>query len=91
MHRSGIAETFDEARAGFQAARQELAAMRLEADYEASHRQRNGTAWKHRMHALALPLPTQRPEGIARCFCGEVVTNATLDAHISNAHRLTAA
>jgi hypothetical protein len=34
-HRSGIAETFDEARAGFQAAWQELAATRSKADYKA--------------------------------------------------------
>jgi hypothetical protein len=34
------------------------------------------------MHALALPLPAQRPEGIARCFCGEVVTSPTIDSHI---------
>jgi hypothetical protein len=90
-HRGGIAETFDEARAGFQAAWQELAATRSEADYKAWRRQRDWTAWKLRMHALALSLPTQRPDGIARCFCGEVVTNATMDAQISNAHRLTAA
>jgi hypothetical protein len=31
---------------------------------------RDWTAWKDRMHDLALPLPKQRPEGIARCICG---------------------
>ncbi len=31
------------------------------------------------MHRLALPLPTQRPDGNARCFCGEMVTIRTLD------------
>ena len=90
-HRGGTAETFDEARVGFQAAWQELAATRSEADYEAWRRQRDWTAWKYRMHDLALPLPTQRPEGIARCFCGEVVTNASPDAHVRTAHRLNAA
>jgi hypothetical protein len=40
------------------------------------------------MHDLALPLPTQRPEGIARCFCGEVVTNPVLESHIRSAHRM---
>jgi len=90
-HRGGIAETFDEARAAFQFAWQDLVATLSEADYEAWRRQRDWTTWKDRMHALALPLPMQRSEGVAHCFCGEVVTNATLDAHISNAHRLTAA
>lgn len=80
-HRSGIAETFDEARVGFQAAWQELAATRTEADYESWRRQRDWTAWKDRMHDLALPLPTQKLEGIARCFCGAVVSNRTIDAH----------
>jgi hypothetical protein len=82
-HCGGIAETFDEARDAF--------ATFSEADYEAWRRQRDWTAWKYRMHALALPLPTQRPEGVARCFCGEVVTNSTLDAHVHAAHRLNAA
>jgi hypothetical protein len=35
------------------------------------------TAWKDRMHDVALPLPTQRADGIARCFYGEVVTSRT--------------
>lgn len=90
-HRSGIAATFDAARAGFQAAWEALARTRTEADYEAWRRQRDWTAWKDQMHDLALPLPTQRAEGIARCFCGEVVTNRTLDAHVRTTHRLTAA
>ena len=90
-HRSGIAETFEEARAGFQAAWQELAATRTGADFEAWRRQRDWPAWKDRMHDLALPLPTQRPEGIARCFCGEVITNPTLHDHVRTAHHLTAA
>ncbi|RZN01686.1 hypothetical protein CWO91_33030 [Bradyrhizobium genosp. SA-3] len=90
-HRNGIAETFDAARTGFEAAWQELAATRSEADYEAWRRQRDWIAWIDRMHDLALPLPAQRPEGIARCFCGEVVTTPTLDSHIRTAHRLTAA
>jgi hypothetical protein len=67
--RSGVAETFDKARAGFQTAWQELAPTRTAADYEAWRRQRDWTAWKDQMQSLALPLPTQRTEGIARCFC----------------------
>jgi hypothetical protein len=68
-HRSGVAETFDEARTGFEAAWQKLSATWSEADYEARRRERDWTAWKDCMHRLALPLPTQRPNGIARCFC----------------------
>jgi hypothetical protein len=43
-HRSGIAETFNEARAGFEAAWQKLSATRSETDYEAWHRERDWTA-----------------------------------------------
>jgi hypothetical protein len=76
-HRSGIAETFEEARANFQTAWQELATTRTEAHYEAWRRQRDWMAWNERMHDLARPLPTQRRDGVARCFCGEVVSNRT--------------
>lgn len=54
-----------------------------EADYEAWRRQRDWPVWKDRMHGLALPLPTQRPQGSAWCFCGEVVTKRTIDSHIA--------
>lgn len=87
---SGIAETFDEARADFERAWRKLSATRTEANYEAWRRQRDWTAWKDRMHDLAMPLPTQRPEGVARCFCGEVVSTPTIDAHVRVVHRLTA-
>ena len=90
-HQSGIAETFHDARVAFRAAWADLEATLTEADYEVWRRQRDWADWRDRMHALALPLPTQRSEGIARCFCGEVVTTRTLDAHVRTAHRLTAA
>lgn len=88
-HRSGIVETFDGARGAFRAAWAGLEATLTEADYEAWRRQRDWGAWKERMHALALPLPTQRAEGIARCFCGDAVSIRTLDAHVRIAHSLT--
>ena len=52
-------------------------------------RQWDWTAWKDRMHDLALPRPTQRAEDIARCFCGDAVSIRTLDAHVRIAHSLT--
>jgi hypothetical protein len=56
----------------------ELAVTLTEADYETWRRQRDWTAWKDRMHDLALALLTQL-EGISRCFCGD----AQLDANRS--------
>ncbi|MBR0916523.1 hypothetical protein [Bradyrhizobium japonicum] len=88
QHRSGIIATFKEASDAFQRAWQELAASCTEADYEAWREQRDWTTWKHRMHDRALPLPTQRSEGAARCFCGAVITNPSLVSHIRAAHRL---
>ncbi|MGY8676912.1 hypothetical protein [Bradyrhizobium sp. CCGUVB23] len=38
------------------------------------------------MHELAMPLPTQRLDGTARCFCGDAITNATVGAHVRAAH-----
>ncbi|WP_051334952.1 hypothetical protein [Bradyrhizobium sp. Ai1a-2] len=87
QHRYGAAATFDDARAAFAQAWQRLAATRTEADYRAWRDSRDRTAWKYRMHDLHLPLPTQRPDGVARCFCGEVITSATMDNHVLGAHR----
>ncbi|WP_256441607.1 hypothetical protein [Bradyrhizobium sp. sGM-13] len=39
------------------------------------------------MHDARLPLPTQRPEGIAHCFCGQTITSVTLGQHVLAARR----
>ena len=68
-HRTGIAETFHHARVAFQRAWVELAATLAEANYEIWRRQRDWTAWKDRMHDLALPfLGTVNSYGIQRCL-----------------------
>jgi hypothetical protein len=59
------------------------AATRTEADYQAWRDQRDWTAWKYRMHDAHLPLPTQRRESITRCFCGEAISNGSIDRHVS--------
>ncbi|WP_152535619.1 hypothetical protein [Bradyrhizobium sp. Ai1a-2] len=87
QHRYGAAATFDDARAAFALAWQKLAATRTDADYQAWRDHRDWTMWKYRMHDLHLPLPTQRPDGVARCFCGEAITSATMDDHVLGAHR----
>ena len=87
QHRYGAAATFDDARAAFAQAWQTLAATRTEIDYQAWRDSRDRTAWKYRMHDQGLPLPTQRPDGVAQCFRGEVITIATVDDHVLAAHR----
>ena len=64
-----------------------LAATRTEADYQAWLDQRDWTAWKYRMRDARLPLPAERSEGITRCFCSEVITNATTGRHVRAVHR----
>jgi hypothetical protein len=84
---TGTADTFEEARDAFEKAWQQLAATRTEEHYEEWRWHRDSTAWKYRMHDEGLPLPTQRSDGIARCFCGEVITIKSVDEHIRAAHR----
>jgi hypothetical protein len=38
------------------------------------------------MHDEGLPLPTQRRDGRARCFCGAAIDNASLDRHVIEQH-----
>lgn len=71
-----VAATFEETRASFERAWQALSARCSEVDYQAQRDQREWTAWKYRMHDAALQLPTQLPDGFARCFCGEIATMA---------------
>jgi hypothetical protein len=48
---------------------------------------RDWTAWKDRMYDAQLLLPTERPDGIARFFCGETITSAATGTHVLAAHR----
>jgi hypothetical protein len=61
-----------------------------EESYELWRWSRDSTGWKYRMHDEGLPLPTQRSDGTARCFCGEVITTKSMDEHIRAAHRRVA-
>lgn len=84
---NGTGETFEEARSGFEQAWKKLAASRTEAHYELWRQNRDFHAWKDRMHDERLLLPTQRTSGIAHCFCGAEITNASVSKHIQTAHR----
>jgi hypothetical protein len=84
---NGTAETFEEARAGFEGAWNKLRPTRTDAHFELWRQSRDFHAWKNRMHEERLPLPTQQRSGQARCFCGEEITNSMVPAHIQSAHR----
>lgn len=84
---NGTGDTFEEARDGFEKAWNELAATRTEAHYEMWRNNRDWHAWKDRMNDNGLPLPTQKSEDLARCFCGAEITSASMFKHAQAAHR----
>jgi hypothetical protein len=84
---NGTAATFEDARDAFQRAWDRLAAKKTEAHFELWRRSLDFHAWKNRMHDEKMPMPTQRTDGRARCFCGEEITNASVEMHIHELHR----
>jgi hypothetical protein len=84
----GSADSFEEARAGFEKDWLKLSATRTEAHFELWRQSRDFNAWKNRMHAERLPLPTQRTSGQSRCFCGEpLASGLSMEKHVYAAHR----
>jgi hypothetical protein len=88
---SGTGATFEAARTGFEAAWRTFLPMRTEADFQAWRDQRKWTAWKYAMHDAGLKMPTQRPNGRSRCFCGLEIDIRGMDQHVRDAHRPVAA
>ncbi len=82
----GTAQTFDQARAEFEAAWLAYLPRCTEADFVENRRQRAFTAWKYRMHDTGTLLPTQLASGQSKCFCGAPLTIASVDSHIEQAH-----
>lgn len=85
--RAGTADTFPEARSGFEKDWAIFSAKRTEADYQEWRDHQDWAAWKYRMHDRGMPLPTQMTDGRARCFCGTEITTADTSEHIRIAHR----
>jgi hypothetical protein len=85
-HTEGTAETFEQARADFEAAWNEYLPKCTEADFEEYRRQEAWTAWKYAMHDAHLRLPTQFPEGHARCYCGATIDIQGTAPHVFAAH-----
>ncbi|SHH20073.1 hypothetical protein [Bradyrhizobium erythrophlei] len=85
-HVDGTAETFEQARADFEAAWREYLPKCSEADFEEYRRERARTAWKYRMWGKGCRMPTQSTDGRSRCFCGEPIDIAGVDQHVYAAH-----
>jgi hypothetical protein len=75
-HRDGTAETFEAARAAFEAAWQRILLTRTGADFQEWRDQRDFTARKYAMWERGERMPSQKPNSMMRCPCGE-----TFDSH----------
>ena len=83
----GIAATFDQARADFEAAWHAIQPKITEADYQEHRLQRASTAWKYAMHDDAgAKLPTAVSSGRSKCFCGAELTAQNISDHVLAAH-----
>jgi hypothetical protein len=67
----GTAATFDEARADFDVAWRIFSARRTEADYKARRDDRDWHARKRAMWEAGELLPSQKPNTMMRCPCGD--------------------
>jgi hypothetical protein len=71
-HQSGTAATFDQARADFEAAWCVFLSNRTEADFQAWRDARDWTARKYAMWERGERLPSQSPNSMMTCPCGEL-------------------
>ena len=74
---NGAAPTFDQARADFETAWQVFLSNRSESDFRAWRDQRDWTERKYVMWERGERMPTQKPNSLMRCPCGE-----TFDSHL---------
>jgi hypothetical protein len=82
----GTAETFEQARADFEAAWAEYLPRCAPADFEEHRRQCAWKAWKYTMHDTGTRPPTQLPSGRSHCFCGAAIDIASTSQHVYDAH-----
>lgn len=86
LRASGIAKSFDAARAAFDTAWQFLLPKFTEADFREYRQHRAMDTWKHQMWAEGCKLPTQVADGRSTCFCGVEITIADVEKHVYVAH-----
>jgi hypothetical protein len=90
------AATFDQARAEFEEAWAVFLSNRTDADFQEWRRQRDITELKYAVWKTRERFPSQRPNTIMRCPCGEAFDSHRLEhtlihvPHISAAHRARA-
>ena len=85
QHRSGVAESFEDARTRFEADWNALLPQLSEASFEECRRSNAFHAWKDRMWASGCRMPTQETSGRSRCFCGAEI-GVACEQHIYACH-----
>jgi hypothetical protein len=85
-HVECTAETFERARAEFNAAWKEYLPKCTEADFEEYRRQEAWTAWKYAMWGAGCRMPTQSTSGRSRCFCGATLDIQDTEAQVYSVH-----
>jgi hypothetical protein len=88
---NGSAATFDQARAGFEAAWRVFLAKRTEADFQAWRDARDWTARKYAMWERGERLPSQKPSSLMTCPCGEVFDSHRPEQTLVHVPHITAA
>ena len=86
QHRSGVADSFDAARAGFETDWNALLPKLSQSAFDECRRSRAFHAWKDRMWASGCRLPTQESSGRSRCFCGAEIDVVRTEQHVYAAH-----
>jgi hypothetical protein len=90
-HQSGTAETFDEARADFEEAWRVFLSNRTEADFQAWRDARDWTERKYAMWETGERLPSQKPNSLMKCRCGETFDSHRLEHTLIHVPHITAA
>lgn len=83
---TGSSDTFEGARAAFQAAWDRVSPTITEADRDNFRYQEAFAAWKYAMWDAGCRMPTQSPDGWSHCFCGARITIRGIEDHILAAH-----
>ncbi len=86
LRADGTAKNFDEARAAFEAAWNEMLPRLTESESAEYQRHEAFDRWKHAMWDAGCKLPTQVAEGRSVCFCGAAIEIADVERHIYADH-----
>jgi hypothetical protein len=82
--------TFEQARADFERAWQVFLSNRTEADFQAWRDEQDWTARKYAMWEAGEKLPSQKPNSLMRCPCGEVFDSHRLENTLIHVPHITA-